>query len=331
MKIHILDDWYDVLPGLPCMSLLAGHEVTIWNDRVTDPQALAGRLAGADAVVLFRDRTAITPELAALLDGPRLIAMRGQYGHVDVAALTRAGILFCSHMAKDGPSTSTAELTLAHILMALRYLPEQIASARGGAWQGDAPLGRGAAGKRLGIYGYGAIGQQVARYARAFGMDVQWWASAAGRARAAADGQTVAADRESFFAGCDVITLHTRLVPETRGQITRADLMAMRPGSVLVNTARAALIEPGALLAALQAGRIGRAALDVFAAEPVDTPADPLLGHPHVIPTPHVGFVTAEELDRQFADIFRIVNDFANGHPSAVINPEVGPPTRPGP
>ena len=323
MRVHILDDWYGALPGLPCMDLLAGHDLTIWNDRLTDPQALADRLKTADAVVLFRDRSAITADLAARLDGPRLIAMRGQYGHVDVEALGRAGILFCSQMAKDGPSTATAELAFAHILMALRALPEQIASARAGAWQGAAPLGRGAAGKRLGIYGYGAIGQQVAHYAHAFGMEVQWWGSEAGRARAAADGQAVAADRESFFATSDVVTLHQRLVPATAAGITRADLMAMQPGAVLVNTARAGLIEPGALLAALNAGRIARAALDVFDTEPVLDPADPLLSHPRVTPTPHVGFVTAEELDRQFADIFRIVTDFAAGTPSCAINPQI--------
>lgn len=323
MRVHILDDWYDVLGGLPSMSLLAGHEVTVWTDRAPDEAVLAERLKDADAVVLFRDRSPVTPALATLLHGPRLIAMRGQHSHVDVAALSRAGILFCSKLSKDGPSVSTAELAFLHMLSALRYLPEQIASARAGAWQAQAPLGRNVAGRMLGLYGYGAISRQVATYARAFGMGVQFWASEAGRARALADGETLAADRASFFASSDVVSIHKRLVPATRGEITQADLMGMRPGSVLVNTARAGLIEDGAILAALKAGRIGRAALDVFAVEPVEDPADPLLAHPHVIPTPHIGFVTAEELDRQFADIFAIVNDYAAGTPSAMINPEV--------
>ncbi|TRW99403.1 D-2-hydroxyacid dehydrogenase family protein [Paracoccus sp. M683] len=329
MKVHILDDWYDTLRGLPGFALLDGHEVTVWTDRLTDPAALARRLAPADAVVLYRDRTAITPDLAALLDGPRLIAMRGQYNHVDVDALTARGILFCSHMAKDGPSTSTAELTFALMLSALRYLPDQIASARAGTWQGAAPLGRNVAGKTLGLYGYGGIARTVAGFARAFGMPVLWWASDEGRARAIADGETVAASREAFFAGSDVISIHKRLTPRTKGEITATDLMAMRPGSVLVNTSRAGLIQPGAILAALEAGRIGRAALDVFPAEPVLDPADPLISHPHVIPTPHIGFVTGEELDRQFTDIFGLVNAYAAGAPQQMINPSVWKDARP--
>lgn len=323
MNVHILDDWYDTLRGLPCFSLLDGHEVTVWTERETDPKRLAQRLAPADAVVLFRDRTAIDADLAARLKGPRLIAMRGQYGHVDVDALSRQGILFCSHMAKDGPSVSTAELTFGLIIAALRHLPQQIASARSGAWQGAAPLGRNVAGKRLGLYGYGGIARKVADFARAFDMPVWWWASEDGRRRALADGERVAESREAFFAQSDVISIHTRLTPETKGQITTDDLMAMQPGSVLVNTSRAGLIQSGAVLAALEAGRIGRAALDVFAGEPVTDPADPLISHPQVIPTPHVGFVTAEELDRQFSDIFALVNAYAAGQPVSMINPSV--------
>ncbi|MFD1795494.1 D-2-hydroxyacid dehydrogenase family protein [Paracoccus aurantiacus] len=323
MRVHVLDDWYDTLRDLPCMSLLSDHQVTIWNDRVTDETALAARLADADAVVLFRDRTPVTASLVERLTGPRLIAMRGQHGHVDVQALSAAGILFASKMTKDGPSTPTAELAFLHALSALRYFPEQIASARAGNWQGGAPLGRGAAGKVLGLYGYGGIAGKVADYARAFGMTVQWWASEAGRARAIADGETVPATRADFFATSDIVSIHKRLLPATKAEITQADLMAMQPGSVLVNTSRAGLIEDGAILRALEAGRVGRAALDVFADEPVESADDPLISHPNVIPTPHIGFITAEELNSQFAEIFDIVNAYARGQPSAMINPEV--------
>ncbi len=323
MKVHILDDWYDHIRTLPAFRLLDGHDVTVWTDRAPDESTLAERLSDAEAVVLFRDRTAITQSLASKLNGPRLIAMRGQHSHVDVEALTKAGILFASNMAKDGPSVSTAELAFALVLSGLRYLPEQIASARAGAWQADAPLGRTVKGKRLGIYGYGAIGKAVADYARAFGMEVVFWASDAGRATAALDGAPVAATREAFFADADAVTIHKRLLPATKGEITEADLMAMKPDAVLVNTSRAGLIVPGALLTSLEAGRPGRAMLDVFDAEPVTDPADPLLSHPRVVPTPHVGFVTAEELDRQFADIFAIVNAFARGEATHAINPDV--------
>ncbi|MEC3862789.1 NAD(P)-dependent oxidoreductase [Mesobacterium sp. TK19101] len=323
MKVHILDDWYDVLRGLPSFALLDGHDVTVWTDRAPDDATLAQRLTGAEAVVLFRDRTAITPALAAQLQGVRMIAMRGQHTHVDADALGAAGVLFCSHMAKDGPSMSTAELTFGLIIAALRYLPDQIAATRAGQWQGGAPLGRNVGGKVLGLYGHGKISGAVAGFARTFGMQVHYWGSADARDRARAAGDRVADSREAFFANSDVVSIHKRLMSETRGEITRADLMAMRPDSVLVNTSRAGLIEPGALLAALQAGRIGRAALDVFDYEPVTDPNDPLLSHPRVIPTPHVGFVTAEELDRQFRDIYALVNAFADGTPQHMVNPEV--------
>ncbi len=327
MKVHILDDWYDTLRALPSFGDLNHHEVTIWTDRAPDEQTLARRLRDADAVVLFRDRTAITPTLAALLDGPKLIAMRGQHNHVDAEALAQAGILFCCKSMKDGPSASTAELTFGLIIAALRYLPEQISSARAGHWQGAAPLGRNLNGKRLGLYGYGGIARLVATYARAFGMQVHYWASEQGRERAQSDGETVAESREAFFSTSDIVSLHKRLTPATRGEITRADLMSMSAGSVLVNTSRAGLVEPGAILSALDAGHIGRAALDVFDEEPA--PADdPLIRHPHVIPTPHVGFVTAEELDKQFSDIYRIVNAFADGQPTDVINPQALAPAR---
>ncbi|KMK68824.1 NAD(P)-dependent oxidoreductase [Puniceibacterium sp. IMCC21224] len=323
MKVHLLDDWYDTLRGLPCFKLLDGHDVTVWTDRAPDEATLAQRIATADAVVLYRDRTAITDTLAARLTGPQLIAMRGQHNHVDAEALTRAGILFCSHMAKDGPSTSTAELTFGLILSALRYLPEQIASARAGQWQGGAPLGRNVAGKRLGLYGYGAISSVVADFARAFGMEVQFWASDSGVSRARADGAPVAQSRTDFFATSDVVSIHKRLTPATKSEITLTDLMAMGPGSILVNTSRAGLIEADAVLAALNADRIGRAAIDVFSAEPMLDPGDALLSHPHVIPTPHIGFVTAEELNRQFTDIFTVVNAYAAGAPVQMINPAV--------
>ncbi|SFR15498.1 D-2-hydroxyacid dehydrogenase family protein [Poseidonocella sedimentorum] len=326
MKVHILDDWYDTLRALPGFAALEGHEVTVWTDRLTDETELADRLSEADAVVLYRDRTAITPSLAARLTGPKLIAMRGQHSHVDAEALARAGILFCAHKAKDGPSTSTAELAFGLIIAALRYLPEQIASARAGQWQGGAPLGRNVGGRVLGLYGYGRIAGAVAGFARAFGMTVQVWASDEGRARAKAEGAHVPESREAFFASSDVISLHKRLTPETRGEISQADLMAMSPESVLVNTSRAGLIAPGALHAALEAGRIGRAALDVFDGEPITDPADPLLSHPRVIPTPHVGFVTAEELDRQFRDIYALINAYAGGAPQHMVNPEVWSP-----
>lgn len=320
MKVHILDDWFDTLRGLPSFARLVGHEVTVWNDHVTDVALLAERLREAEVLVLFRERTAVTADLLARLPNLRLVSQRSVYPHVDVPACTANGVLLCSNMHGDTPSTAAAELTFALILASARQLPQQMASLRAGHWQMS--VGQTLAGRTLGLYGYGRIAKAVAGYARAFGMRVVWWASDAGRARAAADGEPVADSREAFFADADFVSLHVRLKPETRGIIRAADLLAMKPTATFVNTSRAALVEPGALVAALDAGRPGRIALDVYDSEPVTDPADPIVSHPAVIGTPHIGFVTEDELDLQFADIYDQIVAYAAGRPVNMINPE---------
>ncbi|UWR32914.1 D-2-hydroxyacid dehydrogenase family protein [Sulfitobacter sp. W027] len=321
MKVHILDDWFDTLRGLPCFDLLAGHDVTVWTDHQPDEAILADRLQDADCVVLFRERTKVTRGLLERLPNLRLISQRGAYPHVDVAACTDQGVLLCSNKGADGANHAAAELTFALILSAMRQLPQQMASVKAGNWQMG--VGRSLRGRRLGIYGYGRIGRVVADYARAFGMEVIWWSSEAGRARAEADGETVAESRATFFGSCDVVSLHLRLTPETRGSVTAEDLSAMSPRAVLVNTSRAGLIAEGALLQALDAGHLGAAAVDVFDTEPLTDPNDPLLSHPKLIATPHIGFVTEDEFDKQFADIFAQVNAYAAGAPIHMINPSV--------
>jgi len=321
MKIHVLDDWHDTLRNLPSFARLDGHEVTVWNDHVEDPDVLAGRLADAEALVLFRERTAITAGLLERLPNLRLISQRSVYPHVDVAACTRHGVLLCSNMHADTPSIAASELTFALILMAARDLPHQMASLKAGGWQ-LAP-GQTLAGRQLGLYGYGRIGRQVAHYARAFGMEIVWWGSEAGRERAAAAGETVAASREAFFSGSDFVSLHVRLKPETSGIVTLDDLLAMKPTASFVNTSRAGLVQPGALLKAAEAGRPRRIAIDVFDHEPLTDTADALVNHPSVIATPHIGFVTEDELDQQFADIYDQVNAYGADRPIHMINPEV--------
>lgn len=321
MKVHILDDWFDTLRTLPSFARLSGHEVTVWNDHVTDVATLGQRLRDAEALVLFRERTAVTADLLARLPNLRLVSQRSVYPHVDVAACTARGVLLCSNMHADTPSTAAAELTFALILASARQLPQQMASLKAGRWQMG--VGQTLSGRTLGLYGYGRIAKAVAGYGRAFGMRIVWWASDAGRARAAADGEPVAESREAFFAGSDVVSLHVRLKPETRGIIRRADLLAMKPSASFVNTSRAALVEPGAIEAALAAGRPGRVALDVYDREPVTDPHDPIVSHPAVIGTPHIGFVTEDELDLQFADIYDQINAYAEGRPINMINPEV--------
>ncbi|MEM1430114.1 MAG: D-2-hydroxyacid dehydrogenase family protein [Pseudomonadota bacterium] len=323
MKVHILDDWFDTLRGLPCFTLLNGHDVTVWTDHEPDPERLAARVADADALVLFRERTKIGAALVSRLPNLRLISQRSVYPHIDVDACTRHGVMLCSNMHAGTPSYAAAELTLALMLASARQIPQQVASIRAGDWQMG--VGRTLRGRRLGLYGYGRIAGAVAGYADALGMEVQWWASDAGRARAAADGARLAESRAAFFATSDVVSLHVRLKPDTRGIVTADDLAAMAPGSLLVNTSRAGLIAPGALEAEIARGRI-RAAVDVFDTEPLRDTDHPLLTHPNVLPTPHIGYVTEDEFNLQFTDIFEQVRAFAEGHPIHVINPEVQAP-----
>lgn len=321
MKVHILDDWFDTLRGLPCFAKLNDHEVTVWTDHLVDLEVLSKRLTEAEVLVLFRERTKITRELLERLPRLRLISQRSVYPHIDVQACSDHGVLLCSNTHAGTPSYAAAELTWALILAAMRQLPAQVASAKAGKWQ--AGVGKTLRGRRLGLYGYGRIARAVSQYAEAFGMEVVWWASEDGRARAKADGVQIAKDREAFFAESDVVSLHLRLKPETRGIITGKDFALMRPDALFVNTARAGLLEPGSLLAALNAGCPGLAAIDVFDTEPMNDANDPLLSHQNLIATPHIGYVTEDEFDLQFSDIFDQITAYAEGNPIHMINPEV--------
>jgi len=321
MRVAILDDWFDTLRTLPSFAKLAAHDVTVWNDHVADVAVLAERLADADALVLIRERTAIGAALLERLPNLRLISQRSVYPHIDVAACTRLGIVVSSDLHAGSPSYATAELTWALVLAAMRQLPQQVASLRAGTWQ--AGVGSTLLFKTLGVYGYGRIGKVIAEYGRAFGMHVVIWARAESRARAEADGWKVAASREAFFAECDIVSLHLRLIDATRGIVTRADLARMKPTALLVNTSRAALVEPGALVDALRAGRPGMAAVDVFEDEPMTDVDHPLLAMDNVVATPHIGYVTREEWDLQFNDVYDQINAFASGRPVNVVNPEV--------
>lgn len=319
MKVHILDDWFDTLRTLPAYSKLDGHEVTVWNDHCEDVTVLAERLASAEALVLFRERTAITADLLQRLPSLKLISQRSAYPHVDVEACTEHRVMLCSNMQSDTPSIAAAELSFALLLASARQLPQQMSSLKSGNWQ--LGVGQSVNGRLLGLYGYGRIARQVAHYAEAFGMRVHWWASEEGRERAAKDGVSLASDREAFFAESDFVSVHVRLKPATRGVITSQDLLQMKPSASFINTSRAGLVEPGALQAALDAGRPGRIALDVFDTEPLTRDDDPIVNHPSVIATPHIGFVTEDELDMQFSDIYDQINAFAEGAPINIINP----------
>jgi D-3-phosphoglycerate dehydrogenase len=321
MKVSILDDYFDTLRTLPCFTRLAGHDVEIWNDHIEDITRLAERLRDTEALVLIRERTKILAPLLERLPKLKLISQRSVYPHIDVDACTRLGIVVSSSQHAGVPSYATAELTFALILAAMRQIPQQMASLKAGHWQ--VAVGATARGKTLGIFGYGRIGRQVAEYGQAFGMNVVVWAREASRAKAQADGWATAPSKEEFFATSDIITLHLRLVEATRHIVSSSDLARMKSTALIVNTSRAPLIAPGALVAALKSGRPGMAAIDVYEEEPLRDPQNPLLQMDNVVCTPHIGYVTREEWEVQFTDVFDQINAYAAGSPINVVNADV--------
>ena len=320
MNVTILDDYFDTLRTLPSFHKLDGHKVTVWNDHVQDVDTLAARLKDTEALVLIRERTQIRAPLLEKLPKLRLISQRSVYPHIDIPACTRLGVIVSSNMHAGTPSYATAELTWGLVIAAMRQIPQQMASLKAGNWQMG--IGDSLRGKTLGVYSYGRIGAVVAGYGRHFGMKVMAWGREAGLARARADGYDVAASREAFFSECDVISLHMRLVDATRGIVKAADLARMKPTALIVNTSRAGLIEPGALVNALKAGRPGRAAVDVYEEEPLKDPRNPLLTMDNVVCTPHIGYVSRDEYELQFSDIFDQIVAYAAGAPTNVVNPD---------
>ena len=316
MKIALLDDYQDCVRGLACFARLAGHEVIVLNETLADPHALAGRLEGVEALVLIRERTRVTAELIALLPSLRVISQTGRAGpHIDLAACTARRVAV---LAGSGSPYAPAELTWALVLAASRGVAHEAARLRAGQWQ--TLLGRTVRGRTLGILGYGNIGRLVAGYGRAFAMTVLAFGRDASRARALEDGVAVAASQRELFERSDVLSVHLRLVPETRACIGAQDFAVMREGSLFVNTSRAELVAPGALLAALEGGRPTLAALDVFVGEP--TVSDPLIAHPRVLATPHIGYVERDSYELYLGTAFDNLVAFAAGRPTGVVNPE---------
>ena len=326
MNVTILDDYLDTLRTLACFAKLADHKITIWNDHVQDINVLAERLKETEALVLIRERTKIRGPLLERLPRLRLISQRSVWPHIDIDACSRLGIVVSSDARGDTPSYATAELTWGLILSAVRQIPQQAAALKAGRWQ--IGVGTTLRGKTLGLYGWGRIAHAVADYGHAFGMNVMVWAREASRERARQEGFAVAANKAALFEQSDVLSLHMRLVDATRHIVTAGDLARMKSTALLVNTSRAPLIEPGALVAALRAGRPGLAAVDVYEQEPLTDVADPLLLLPNVLATPHIGYVTREDYEFQFAEIFNQIVAYASGTPINVVNPDVFGRTR---
>ena len=329
MNIVILDDYQDAVRKLRCASVLDPYTAKVYTNNVKGIGQLAVRLRDADIIVLIHERTQITRQLVEKLPRLKLIAQAGRVGeHIDVAACTERGIAVA-----DGVSSpvAPAELTWALIMAAMRRLPQYIANLKHGAWQQSGlksasmppnfGLGMVLRGKTLGIWGYGQIGRLVAGYGRAFGMNVSIWGPEAERAQALADGYQAASSRAEFLAQCDVLSLHLRLADATRGLLGLEDLSCMKPTALLVNTAHAALVEPDALLAALNRGRPGMAAIDVFESEPI-LQGHALLRLENCICTPHIGFVEQDSYELYFSAAFDNVVNFIQGKPSNLVNPE---------
>lgn len=306
MRIVIPDDYQHVVQQLECFRLLEGFDVHVYHDAVSDPDVLAERFAEADALVLTRERTRIDAALLQRLPRLKLISQTGRAGpHLDLEACRERGVTVAEG---TGSPIAAAELTWALILNARRGLREAMNGLYAGQWQVN--LGQRLYGQTLGIWGYGKIGQRLARYARAFDMQVLVWGSEASRQAAVADGHEAAPTREAFFAQADIVTLHLRLVEATRHCVTADDLARMKPDALLVNSSRAELIAPGALLEALDRGRPGQAALDVFEQEPILQADHPLLTHPRVLCTPHLGYVEKHSYEAYFGEAFANVRAF---------------------
>ncbi len=330
MKISILDDYQDAVRKLDCFALLAGHEVKVFNNTVKGAGQLGVRLSDSEAFVLIRERTRINRELLAKLPKLKLIAQTGKAGsHIDLDACTERGVVVVDGA---GAPTAAAELTWALLMAAMRRLPQYISNLKHGVWQQSGlksasdPHNHGVgdllAGKTLGIWGFGKIGRMVAGYGSAFGMNVVVWGRDASRAAAREQLYDVASDRHAFFSQADIVTLHLRLNDETRGMVTLEDLQAMKRTALLVNTSRAELIAPGALIKALNNSRPGLAAVDVFETEP-PLAGQPLLRMENVVCTPHIGFVEKTSYEAMFSGAFRNILAYVEGQPANVVNPAV--------
>ena len=328
MNIIILDDYQDAVRKLACAARLEPYHAKVFTNTVKGIGQLSVRLRDAEVLVLIRERTHFPRQLLEKLPRLKLISQTGRVsGHIDVEACTRLGIAVAEG---SGSAVAPAELTWALIMAAMRRLPQYIGNLKHGAWQQSGlkaasmppnfGLGSVLRGRTLGLWGYGKIGQLVAGYGRAFGMTVQVWGSESSRQRAVADGYTAAADREQFFASSDVLSLHLRLTDTTRGCVTLEDLSRMPPTSLFVNTSRAELVAENALVSALNRGRPGMAAVDVFESEPI-LQGHPLLRLENAVCSPHIGYVEQESYELYFSAAFDNVINFIEGRPSGLVNP----------
>jgi D-3-phosphoglycerate dehydrogenase / 2-oxoglutarate reductase len=329
MNVIILDDYQDAVRKLACASLLEPLNAKVFTNTVKGVGQLSVRLKDADILVTIRERTTLNRPLLDKLPRLKMISQTGRVGdHIDLEACTEQGIVVAEG---SGLPTAPAELTWALIMASMRRLPQYIGNLKHGAWQqsglkaASMPANFGVGmllhGKVMGIWGYGRIGRLVAGYAKAFGMRVIIWGREDSLNQALQDGFEVAGDRNSLFRVSDVLSVHLRLNDETRGLIQHEDLARMKPTSLFVNTSRAELLEDGALVSALNRGRPGMAAVDVYESEPI-LQGHPLLRLENAVCTPHIGYVEQDYYEHLFKTAFENVMAFVNGNPINLVNPE---------
>lgn len=328
MNIVILDDYQDAVRKLPCASKLEAYPAKVFTNTVKGVGQLSVRLRDADILVLIRERTHISRALLEKLPRLKMISQTGGVGsHIDVAACTERGVAVAEGV---GSPVAAAELTWALVLAAMRRIPQYVSNLKHGAWQQSGlksasmppnfGLGMVLRGRTLGIWSYGKIGRLVAGYGRAFGMRVVIWGSDTACQAALQDGYEVAESKQALFSQSDVLSLHLRLGDTTQGCVTLDDLSLMKPTALLVNVSRAELIQPDALVSALNRGRPGMAAVDVFESEPI-LQGHALLRLENCICTPHIGFVEQDSYELYFSAAFDNVINFIKGTPTRIVNP----------
>lgn len=328
-NIVILDDYQDAVRKLSCAARIDGFNTKVFTNTVKGVGQLAVRLRDAEVIVLIRERTPVTRQLLEKLPKLKLIAQVGKAGgHLDVQACTDHGVAIAEGV---GSPIAPAELTWALIMAAMRRLPQYISNLKHGAWQqsgfrsaampSNFALGSSLHGRTLGIWGYGRIGKIIAGFGKAFGMKVLIWGSPESREQALADGYDAADSKHTLFSKSDVLSLHLRLNAHTQHIVKAADLAVMKPTALLVNTARAELIETDALATALTQGHPGLAAIDVFESEPI-LQGQALLRMENCICTPHIGYVEQDSYEMYFASAFDNIVNFSQGKPSNILNPQ---------
>ncbi|SJN58134.1 Putative 2-hydroxyacid dehydrogenase YoaD [Vibrio ruber DSM 16370] len=303
MKITVLDDYQDVVKTLDCFKLLSAHDVTVLTETYAEPELVA-RLKDTEALVLIRERTTITESLLAQLPRLKVISQTGKVSqHIDVQLCEKYGITV---LEGRGSPVAPAELCWALLMAASRHIPAYAANLRNNQWQnaGELGLGRTLKGLKLGIWGYGNIGQKIAQYAKVFEMSVVVWGSEHSRALAQAHGFEAAASKQAFFSTADIVSLHLRLNDATRACVTADDLKQMKPDSLFLNVSRSELVEQSALYNELSAVPTKQAAIDVFDSEPASIHHEPLLSLPNVIATPHIGYVEKNSYELYFKIAF---------------------------